>query len=145
MRSLATAPMAHSTTESNWNPPTQRGAVRLDLSVVDRAPNPARIEWRKAVSAACKSAGDGVPTTGAYPTIPLEMACNIVASSSHEARMVLARDRRARILVTVSVAARECLSRMLHLLPENFSMVSACALGTTAFIIPPFQMSHPVT
>ena len=73
------------------------------------------------------------------------MNCNIMANSSHEARTGLARTRRARILVTASVAARECLSRMLPLLPRSFSMVSACAQGTTAFTIPPFQMSHPTT
>ena len=58
--------------------------------------------------------------------------------------MVLARDRKERILVTVSKAAKECLSLMLPLLPKSFSTVSACALGIIAFMIPPFQISHPV-
>ena len=146
MNSLATAPVMHSTTDGNGNPPTQRGAVNLNLLVVDRAPKPVRIESRKAVSSACNSAGDGVPTRGAHPTISLAMNCNIMTRSSPEARMeLLARKRKARILVTASVAARECLSRMLPLLPKSFSMVSACALRTTTFTIPPFQMSHPAT
>ena len=63
--------------------------------------------------------------------------------------MVLARDRRERILVTASKAAKECLSLMLPLLPKSFSTVSACALGdcalgNIAFMIPPFQISNPV-
>ena len=87
---------------------------------------------------------EGVPTRGAYPTIPLAMTCHIMASSSHEARMEVARERNARILETVSAAAKECLSRILHLLPKSFSTVSNCALGTTALTIPSFQMSQPV-
>ena len=60
-----TAPTTHSTTDASWSPPTPRGAVRLDLSTDERDPRPARIDKSKAVSSACRSTDEGIPTRGA--------------------------------------------------------------------------------
>ena len=64
MNSLATELTAHSTTEANWSPPTERDAVRLDLAAVDRLPKPERMECRNPMSAMCRSAGERVPRSG---------------------------------------------------------------------------------
>ena len=63
--SLATAPVTHFTTDAIWNPSTQRGAVKLDLSVDARAFNLARIDREKVLFSGWRATGSGVPTKGA--------------------------------------------------------------------------------